>query len=322
VNDIIEHPDNLDLLFLGSEHHLFVSTDAGAHWARWPGMPTTHMDDLVIHPREKDLVIGTHGRSIWILDDTRPLAEWNQETANAPAHLFGIRRATIFTYWKDTSYRGQAEFAGENPVDGAVITYSLGGGGGEAHLRVTRQNGEIVREYLVPGQEGMHRVNWDLRHPATGVDGPEPWAPTGQDGLPRNVRNRGHFVSPGSYTVTLEARGTTSSTTVVVRGDPEMPLTQAQYEDREAFLSGIQALQAEFAEVLGAGRGMDRGGRQPAAGMSEAQQALAQHLRNVSGVYQALNGGGVRQGSLYPPTTAQRERVDAARAALREYRRP
>ena len=80
----------------------------------------------MIHPREKDLVIGTHGRSIWILDDTRPLAEWTPEAAAAPAHLFSVGPATIFTYWKDTSYRGQAEFAGENPVDGAIITYFPG----------------------------------------------------------------------------------------------------------------------------------------------------------------------------------------------------
>jgi hypothetical protein len=100
-----------------------------------------------------------------------------------------------------------------------------------------------------------------------------------------------------------------------------MPLTQAQYEDREAFLSDIQALQAEFADALGVGEDLGRGGRQQMEGMSEAQQALAQHLRNVSGVYQALNGGGVRQGSLYPPTIAQRERVETARAALRAFQR-
>ena len=321
VNDVIEHPDNPNVLFLGSEHHLFVSTDAGSSWTKWPGMPTTHIDDIVIHPREKDLVIGTHGQSIWILDDTRPLAEWTPEAAAAPAHIFSVGPATIFTYWKDTSYRGQAEFAGENPVDGAIITYSLGSGAGEAHLRIARENGEVVREYLAPNREGMHRVNWDLRHPASTLTGLEPWNPTGQDGLPRNIENRGHFVSPGTYTVTLVARGATTSTTVDVRGDPEMPLTQAQYEEREAFLSDIQALQAEFAEVSGAAPAFGRRGGQGQTGVTEAQRNLAQHRRNVGSVYQALNGGGVRQGSLYPPTAAQRERVEAARAALREARR-
>jgi len=319
VNEIIEHPDNPDVLFLGSEHHLFVSTDAGASWAKWPGMPTTHIDDLVIHPREKDLVIGTHGQSIWVLDDTRPLAEWSPTVAEADAHLFTIRPAAIFTYWKDTSYRGQAEFAGENPVDGAIITYKLGAGIGDAHLTIARASGEVVREYLVPSEEGVHRINWDLRHPVNPLSELEAWVTSATEGLPRNIERRGHFVSPGSYTVTLAARGTTISTAVEVRGDPDMPLTQTQYEERESFLTEALALQAEFTQILGPGGG-GRGGRQQMEGMTDAQRALAQHRRNVSSVYQALNGGGVRQGSLYPPTQAQRERIEAARAALAEYR--
>ena len=320
VNDVIEHPDNTNVLFLGTEHHLFASTDAGANWAKWPGIPTTHIDDLLIHPREKDLVIGTHGQSIWIMDDTRPLAEYTPRVANAPAHLFSLRSATIFTYWKDTSYRGQAEFAGENPVDGAIITYKLGAGIGDAILTISRTNGEVVREYLVPSEKGMHRVNWDLRHPAGPITELEPWEVFEHDELPRSVEDRGHFVSPGTYTVTLAARGTTTSSSIEVRADPEMPLTQSQYEEREAFLTDLQTLQEEFTQVLGPGGGRG-GGRGQTQGMTEAQQALSEHRRNVGSVYQDLNGGGVRQGSLYPPTLAQRERIEAARIALQEFRR-
>jgi photosystem II stability/assembly factor-like uncharacterized protein len=319
VNDVIEHPDNTDVLFVGTEHHLFVSTDAGASWAQFKNMPTTHYDDLLIHPREKDLVIGTHGQSIWVLDDTRPLAEWNARVSAAPAHLFSTRRATIFTYWKDTSYRGQAEFAGENPVDGAIISYKLGAGSGDAILRVSRANGEVVREYELPNDEGLHRVNWDLRHVARLDAGAERWSGFSGERYHRNLGNRGHFVSPGSYTLTLEARGTTVSTTVEVRGDPEMPLTQAQYEEREAFLTGVQLLQQEFTDALGAGAGFGRG--QPDPDMSEEERALQQHRRGVMGVYSSLNGGGVRQGSLYPPTATQREVVESARAALRSFQR-
>ncbi|MCJ7629976.1 MAG: hypothetical protein MUO50_16495, partial [Longimicrobiales bacterium] len=135
------------------------------------------------------------------------------------------------------------------------------------------------------------------------------------------VDERGHFVSPGTYSVTLAARGTTTSTAMVVKGDPEMPLTQSQYEEREAFLTDLQALQVEFTRVLGPGGGFGRGGSGQAQGMTETQQALAQHRRNVGSVYQALNGGGVRQGSLYPPTQSHRGLAEAARAALEEHRR-
>jgi hypothetical protein len=321
VNDVIEHPDNPEVLFLGSEHHLFVSTDAGQTWAKWPGLPTTHIDDLVIHPREKDLVIGTHGQSIWILDDTRPLAEWTPDVPASTNHLFSIRPATIFTYWKDTSYRGQAEFAGENPVDGAIITYSLGEGVGQAHLTIAREDGEVVREFLVPAEEGIHRVNWDLRHPTEVEPELEPWAPFEHDELPRDVGARGHFVSPGTYVVSLAARGTTTTTTLEVRGDPEMPLTQAQYEEREAFLSDLQALQAEFTRVLGPAPEFGRGGGRGMRETSEAERVLAEHRGNLSAIYRALNGGGVRQGSLNPPTQAQKERVEAARTALRDFQR-
>jgi len=288
----------------------------------WPGMPTTHYDDLLIHPREKDLVIGTHGRAIWILDDTRPLAEWNAQVAAAPAHLFTVREATIFTYWKDTSYRGQAEYAGENPVDGAIVTYKLGPGGGEAVLRVTNSRNRVIREYRVPGGEGLHRVNWDLRYPPLPDAGPQDWVRFQDDQLPRNVEDRGHFVSPGSYTLTLEARSTSVSATVEVRGDPDLPLTPAQYEEREAFLNEVVALQQEFTEVLGdvaAGPGFRRGQEDPDARPEE--RALQQYRRQVRSVYSSLNASGVRQGSLYPPTRTHRAIVEAARAALREVRR-
>ncbi|MEQ9569053.1 MAG: hypothetical protein RLN75_02595, partial [Longimicrobiales bacterium] len=163
VLSMAEHPDNPDVLFVGTEHHLFVSTDAGANWARMPNVPTTAYDDIIVHPREKDLVLGTHGRGIWIFDDTEPLAEWTADVAAADAHLFSIPDGTIFVYWKDTSYRADAEYAGTNPRDGTEITYRLGAGGGPATLTVAKPDGTVVRRLRVPSQPGTHRVNWDLR---------------------------------------------------------------------------------------------------------------------------------------------------------------
>ena len=87
VNTIVEHPDNAQVLFIGTEHHVFASADRGESWARFPHLPTTLYDDIVIHPREKDLVLGTHGRSIIIVEDVGPLADHATATATA-AHLF------------------------------------------------------------------------------------------------------------------------------------------------------------------------------------------------------------------------------------------
>lgn len=317
INSLAEHPDNPELIFVGSEHGLFASTDAGATWARMPA-PTTAYDDLVIHPRDKDLVMGTHGRGILVLDDLGALAAWNAQVASAPAHLFPIRSAAIFQYWKDTSYRAQEAYAGANPVDGAIITYSLGQGSGPARIVIEDERGNFVRELSVPGSPGVHRVNWDLRHPLPGSS--TQWRPHDEEGLARTIEDRGHFVSPGTFRVVLEARGATSEQSLAVTGDPELPVTLAQYREREQFLSEVLALRQEVERVrdeLGSmGGGGARGER-----IAELDQALNQGRAALAGIYQSMNGGGVRQGSLYPPTAThreQKERVEALLAGARE----
>jgi photosystem II stability/assembly factor-like uncharacterized protein len=319
VNVIVEHPDNPNVLLLGTEHALFASTNAGASWARVPNLPTTAYDDLVIHPREKDLVIGTHGRSIWILDDTRPFVEW--AAAPGPVHLFSVAPATIKIYRKDTSYRGQAEYAGENPPDGALVTYRLGPGSGPAVLRVARADGDVIREISVPSDEGTHRVNWDLRHPVRDRD--DIWERHEAPGLARPVEDRGPFVSPGRYTVTVESRGSSASQEVEVRGDPDMPITVAQYQERERFMLEVQALEEEISTLMRARGLAPRGFRfGPPAGPPDSPEArLRQVARRVQGVFRSMNGGGVRPGTLYPPTATQQRAIEEARrelAAVRE----
>lgn len=284
---LVEHPDNPDVIFAGSEHHLFVTTNAGRDWAKVPNLPTTPYDDLVIHPREKDLVIGTHGRGIWILDAAHPFAEWTTAVTEADAHLFQVPEATLFMYWKDTSYRADAEYAGQNPVDGVEVTYRLGDGSGDAVLRVTNAAGEVVRELLVPSDAGVHRVNWDLRW---GSAEGERWTGHDDSRLARNIEPKGHFVSPGLYTVTLEARGVSSSTQFRVHPDPlRHDLTIEDYKSREAFLNTIVELMDDLSERPG----------------SEA----ASMRRELGRIYGSLTGRSVRQGTLSPPTQSQRDVV-------------
>ena len=323
TNVIVEHPDNPDVLFLGTEHSVFASTDAGANWAKMPNLPTTHYDDMLIHPREKDLVLGTHGRSIWILDDVRPFAEWG--TATAPVTVFSAATGTIKVYKKDTSYRGQAEFHGENPPDGIEITYKLGGGGGGATMRVSNTSGHVVREIAVPSALGTHRVNWDLRHQIPGRT--EVWARHDDPDLPRSIEQRGPWVSPGTYTVTVDARGTHASTTLEVRGDPEMPITVAEYRERERFMVDALTLTQEIQAFMrehgvgggrrGRGRGFGRGGGPP---LNTPAGRLAAAARAIQQVYGALNGNAVRPGTLYPPTHDQRQAVAEARRIFAEVR--
>jgi photosystem II stability/assembly factor-like uncharacterized protein len=291
---LAEHPANPDVLFAGSEHHLFASTDGGGSWAKVPNLPTTAYDDLVIHPRDQDLVIGTHGRGIWILDDTRPLAGWDAEAASAAAHLFSMDDGTLFVYWKDTSYRADAEYAGENPADGTYITYRLGAGEGPALLRVRNAAGEVVREMRVPSSPGTHRVNWDLRW---GGAEPDTWERFDDPRLARPLSRVGHLVAPGLYTVELEARGTTSTQRLRVHPDPLRPeLTLEDYRERERFLNSVRDLLADLEDS-------DR---------DDAQQLQ----RRLFGLYRTFTGGGVRQGTLNPPTEAQKAELTSVRHAL------
>jgi len=145
VNVIAEHPDNPDVLFLGTEHAVYLSVNAGSDWTKFKSnLPTTLYDDLLIHPREKDLVLGTHGRSFWVLDDTSPLAEWST-VYNKPVHVFSVRAATLFHYWKDTSYRAQEEWAGENPPYGAIISYLVNSDVDSVTITVKRRKNQIIR---------------------------------------------------------------------------------------------------------------------------------------------------------------------------------
>lgn len=307
VNSLAEHPDNRDVLFLGTEHALFVSTDAGDSWARMPNLPTTAYDDLLIHPREQDLVMGTHGRSIWILDDIRPIAGWNSAVVSEPLHLFPVRPVTIVQYWKNTSYRGTDEFRGDNPVDGALITYRIGAAvAGKALLTVRSPEDRVVRRLTVPGGPGVHRVNWDLRHGLSpdpdGTDGPaEVWGSQVTGRLPRSVEPRGPFVRPGVYTVALEAGNEQRVRSVEVRLDPAMAdrVTDVQLRDRERFLLGLIDLERRIdarLDEIAAGRGS--GGR-----VGVELRVLRDQARRL---YRALEGEGVQQGSLYPPTEEHR----------------
>lgn len=303
VNVIVEHPDNPDVMFAGTEHGVFVSTDNAANWAQMPNLPTTAHDDLVIHPREKDLVMGTHGRSIWILDDTRPLAEWSQSQGQ-PAHLFSIPATPIMLYWKDTSYRGPEAYAGTNPRDGVELTYRLASRASDAVLTIHNRAGETIRRFNVPSQEGVHRLNWDLRHGL--ADESTDWQGHDDAALARPTDRRGPLVSPGLYRITLTAGDAASSTWAEVLPDPDAPeITLAHYRDREEFLLSL----LEFQEELG-----------PANQNEEGSDAVQDIRREVGRLYGSIAGSGVRQGSLHAPTRTHRERLESLRRAFQEAR--
>jgi hypothetical protein len=306
VRTISAYPQHANVVFLGTEHALWVSTDYGAHWnPLGSNLPTTLYMDVQVQPRTGDVVVATHGRSLWILDHGSALAEWSPQVAAEPAHLFSIRPATIFQYWEDYSYRGQNFYAGENPPAGAIIDYAVGRDAADVKVTVSNAQGELVRTLDGPGGAGVvHRVVWDLRHT------PPPSTPDTNsynlDALPRPPRSlapAGPFVSPGTYTVALTANGVTVKRTVQVKPDPEMPLTLAQYREREAFL----------VELLGVQQRTYALAREAPAPERRSAVRLQRRAYALAGEF---NGSGALSGTLYPPTLEQRRELDALKTEL------
>ncbi len=306
VRTVDVYPRHANVVFLGTEHALFVSTDHGAHWnSLGSNLPTTLYMDVQVQPRTGDVVVATHGRSLWILDAGGALAEWSPKVAAEPAHLFAIRPATIFQYWEDYSYRGQNYWAGDNPPDGAIIDYSLARDAGPVKITVTNATGEVVRTLDGAGDAGtVHRVVWDLRHtPPPSEPDTDSYNLRALPRPPRPLTPPGPFVSPGTYTVALTANGVTEKRTVEVKADPLMPLTLAQYREREAFLVDLLGVQQRLEQLV---RGAQGRARAPAARLQRQANTLAGDF----------NGSGARPGTLYPPTPRQRAELAAMKKAM------
>lgn len=165
VKVVREDPKNPDLLYAGTEFGLFVSTDRGAHWVPLGELPTVAVDDIMIHPRELDLIIATHGRSLYIIDDLRPLQQWNPAVHAKAVEFFEPRPAIGFyplQGWTDSG--GSAEFKGENPPDGAIFNYWVKEyTGDQVSFRVEDGAGRVVANLTGPGTPGFNRVTWDLK---------------------------------------------------------------------------------------------------------------------------------------------------------------
>jgi photosystem II stability/assembly factor-like uncharacterized protein len=165
VKVVREDPKNSDLLFAGTEFGLWASLDRGSHWAKVGRLPTVAIDDILIQPKDLDLLAATHGRSIYILDDLRPLEELTPEVQSKDAHLFTIRPVVgrpRLPGWKESA--GTAVYRGENPPEGALISWYLRRYTRDSvKVAVTADGQRPVANFTLPGVAGIGRVAWDLR---------------------------------------------------------------------------------------------------------------------------------------------------------------
>ncbi len=259
-----EDTRNPDLLFLGAELGLFFTLDGGTHWIPLKNnMPTAAFNDLVIHPRDNDLVLGTHGRGIWILDNIACLQELTPEVLASPAHLFSVETAEMIRLASEKGHAGDMIFRGENPPQGAVIDYYLNSGLMEDDIRLTilDDTSRTVAELNPKRSRGINRVAWDLRYDS--ISGPA----LGDGERSRSLR--GPLVVPGLYTVKLEAGGAAGTQTFRVKEDPRIEIsfderkewTQTLLDIAELYRQSSHELEVWSEQEKGESSEMDERGR-------------------------------------------------------------
>ena len=175
VHVVREDPRNRNLLYMGTEMGVWASWDRGTHWVSLRGdLPVTPVRDIQVHPRDNDLLLATHGRGLYIMDDVSALQNLSAAQAT-DATLFDIRPAVRWNQWNRDGNLGQKKWTGENPPQGALITYYLKSQPpGEVNITISDKDGRPVRRMRrVADDAGINRVVWDLRYdpPAGGGGG-------------------------------------------------------------------------------------------------------------------------------------------------------
>jgi photosystem II stability/assembly factor-like uncharacterized protein len=229
-----------NLLFLGTEFGLYVSIDGGKAWAQFKGgrFPAVAVRDLAIQSRENDLVLGTHGRGIWIVDDITPLRALTSDLLTQEASFVSARPVQQRIEGNGGWANGDAVFVGDNPPAGAVINYYQRSRHlfGKLKLEVLDATGRVVDELPASKRPGLNRVTWSMREKPPRVP---PAAQIAQAGI------RGPRVLPGVYTVRLTKGGKASATKLRVGLDRRAKFSEA---DRKAQFDAAMKAHALFGE--------------------------------------------------------------------------
>jgi len=277
VNVVREDPVKKGLLFAGTETSVYVSFDDGDHWQPLQmNLPHTSMRDLTIHG--DDLIVATHGRSFWILDDVTPLRQLSEQVANASAYLFAPQEALRVRWNKnpDTPLPPE-EPAGKNPPDGAIIDYFLAKNAvGPVALEILdERERSLVRVYssedkaetfqemapkhpipmywvrqekIVSAKAGMHRFAWNVRWPAPKSLGHAfPISAIVHD---TPLEPQGAWALPGRYTVKLVVDGASYTQPLVLKMDPRVKTPAADLTKQFAMQMGATEGMNESFDVL------------------------------------------------------------------------
>lgn len=287
ANVIREHPRNPDLLFVGTEFGMYASFNKGQSWTPVRlNLPNVPVDDILVHPRENDLIIGTHGRSIWILDDMAPIEQLNDAVIGSSVHLFQPRQSVMWRLWNNKPLTSDKAFYGQNPPNGAIIQFYLKDELGEREnvtLTFQDSSGQTLRTVNctrprptpTPGtatgpgggggfggfgggggqqctaNKGMNRFIWDMRSRPAGPQPPQTGGPGGGGGF-GGFGNLGFRVDPGDYTVKIKRGSAEMSKTFKVIDDPRIVFSAEDRAKKKAALLKFQpiATQASAAQAM------------------------------------------------------------------------
>jgi len=252
AHTLAEDPTRPGLLYLGTDNFIYVTWDDGDHWTRLRNnMPPAPIYWLTVQKRYNDLVVATYGRGFWILDDLKPIQEFDKaQESRAPVTFFKPRdtyryRAMNNTHAMDTYNRE----VGDNPPPGVPLNYYLPAPAKSVKITIVDQDGKTVRELTGPAKAGVNRLWWDLRYSAPTtvklLNSPpgEPWVTVGKKGWRPLVHWRrydnGPVVAPGRYTVKIDVDGQAASQSLTVLRDPKSLGTDATLQANTDFLLGI-----------------------------------------------------------------------------------
>ncbi|HEY2942632.1 MAG TPA: glycoside hydrolase [Vicinamibacteria bacterium] len=341
VNTVREDPVRRGLLFAGTEQAVYVSFDDGESWRPLRlNMPATSIRDLVV--KDDDLVVGTHGRGFWILDDISPLRQMAPPTLQEAAFLFSPPEAWRFRWNKNTDTPlPPDEPAGENPPDGATLHYFLKEAApGPVSLEIVDAGGTVVRRYrsddppeppvegrnipdywIRPPQPlsaapGLHRFVWDLHYPPPAVlERSYPIA-----AIYRNTpaEPRGPWALPGAYTVRLTAGGRTLTRPLRLKMDPRVKASPDDLHaqlDRSQEIAGDLARSVEALERVKKERGRTPEGPKATelARMEASLKSLNGRLATVYGILQEADAAPTR--AALQSARELRQELDSAVAA-------
>jgi photosystem II stability/assembly factor-like uncharacterized protein len=244
VRVIREDVKNHNLWFAGTESAAYASIDGGAHWMRLSeGLPTVPVADLIVHPRDGDLIAATHGRSFWILDIS-PLQELTPAVLSSDVHLFNVKPAVVFDYrvFTNNEFLAEKRFITPNPGPGATISYYLKSAA-DAKLEILDKSGAVVRELTAKKDQGINRVQWDLRGKNLSQTQRRP--PATENPIQTPPPNQGAMVDAGEYTARLTVGGKEYTTSITVEPDPETTVSDADRATRRVLITTLYTLQTK-----------------------------------------------------------------------------